>query len=190
VKQITRTSVVVGFTILLSGALLPAAQNSQKPVRTYSIHGEEPKGGLEPEGMFGAADAVLLVRINSSKPRLAKSGSSKYSMDVVRTDHQVTVIEVLKGDQTLRANTDIVIEGRDGEVDAGDYILKSPERALSKGEWILFLTKNPATGVLLVQDHFHALRIQNGKINTEGATRVEGADAAALLARLRGLRGK
>ena len=169
---------------------MPAFQTPQKPVRTYGIRALVPPGGQEPEALYVSADAVLLVRVESSKSFLGKSGTDAHAVDSVRTEHLVKVLEVLKRGPAVQQNTDLLVEQFAGEVDAGEYLLKSREPALSKGEWILFLRQDRATKVLRVQDAAHAFRIKNGKIDTDGATTREGADAGTLLAQLRQLKRK
>src|SRR5450756_2332439 len=74
VRHLLRTSGVVTPMTLLAVGLLPAFQTPQKPVRTYGIRALVPPGGQEPEALYVSADAVLLVRVESSKSFLGKSG--------------------------------------------------------------------------------------------------------------------
>lgn len=133
-KHLLRTSGVAVLLALSAVGSLPASQNHQKPVRTLSIRGTVIPAENEPDALYASADAVLLVRVESSKSFLQQLGPRAGNAESVRTEHLVKVIEVLKGNSTLRQDKDVLVEQSRGEVDAGEYIVKTAEPAISKGE--------------------------------------------------------
>jgi hypothetical protein len=164
-----------------------ASGMAQKPTRYMSVDLVVAPGAAEPAPLFAAATAVLHVRILGSKSSLQRNGSA---IQGVVTTHDVRVIEVLKGDQSLRKDH-LTVTQPAGHADAGDYVLEIEGFPVWRPgeEYILFARQVDAETVTLFAPH-EAYQIIGGKIKTNKRTTWDGVDAEKLLAELRAMKGR
>lgn len=186
-RHIRPASLVILALALTWSGPSSASQTPKKPVRTFHINAAVNPADNEPSRLYADASAVVRVRVDASQSRLQRYSGPGHAETVI-TEHQVTVLEVLKDDPFVRTKNCLVVQQRAGQVDAGEYIVKTEEQALDKGEWILFLHHDAVNGMLTVDRAAQAFRIRNGKISTGEATSRAGADAETVLKELRALK--
>jgi hypothetical protein len=182
------TLLTLWSVILCSFAVgMPLQQGQQKPVRQIDVFWVVDPRGIEIPALYKTATAVVKAKIEQSRSFVQEVGRP---VTHVTTEHQVRVLEVLKGDPGVVVGARLVVWEPAGRVDVGDYIAEVANfRVWQPGEeYVLFLGGNPAKGRANVSAPWHAYRIAAGKISAEPWSKLDGTDAVAFLTELRGLR--
>jgi len=199
-KRLAAVAVVVGLGVtvwLRWGGTVAQESNGQPPSRQHPIISDWSPPPSDLRSMVDSAEAVALVRMERQRPA-EKEISATESRRLV-TIYTTTIVEIFKRINDLPGpgeELEVVREGgsvvRGGQVETLSEMGFPPFRI--GGEYVLFMTKDPATGLLTPKwaaDGAYA--INEGRVESPGRSPAALLNAAkssdSFLRELRSLKG-